>query len=431
MAAPQHRIADLIRGPGELSFEARLDGFDPQRLWIRTATEVEPGPDAVLPACALPAMRSGGTLTLEQPVCPRMLRGQREYQGVQRAWSFGWEDIKTPLEEVEVIAPTRAPATRQATGRVAAFFSGGVDSWATVLGNREITDLIFVRGVDLLPRFTHQAGLADATEAKLREAAGELGLTFHVAETNLRDFSDPIVPWDYYSACPLVAIALFFEPLFDRVLIAGDTDYETQRPYGSGRLVDQLWSTEMLEIVDAEGRTSREERLERVAKHPLVQRTLRVCWENPEGAYNCGRCRKCMVTKISLEAFGLREAVETFDSELDLGLLDDYEVAAPIALVFWEDVLGTVREHGREDLERAVEPVVARGRRNLDLPTWHRYRHGRLDFEPPSGAELERAWREREEIEALLASRSWRLTAPLRRLGAWARARIGTSRIRF
>lgn len=411
---PAHRIADLRMEPGHLSFEARLAGRDGQRVWIRTAGEFEPGPDAALAACVMPAMRSGGTLTLEHPVSPRMLRGLREYQGIQRAWSFGWDEFDPPLEEVEVIAPARAPATQQATGRVAAFFSGGVDSWATVLENPDLTDLIFVRGVDLLPRFAHQGDLADVTEERLRDAADELGLTLHIAETNLREFSDPIIPWDFYSECPLVAIALFFEPLFDRVLIAGDTDYETQPPMGSARLVDQLLSTEALEIVDAGGRTNREDRLERVAKHPAAQRTLRVCWENPDGAYNCGRCRKCMVTKISLEALGMREAVETFDPELDLDLLEDYEVAAPISLVFWEDALATVREHGREDLARAVEPVVARGRRNLGLPSWHRYRHGRLDFEPPTGLELERAWREHKEI---LRSRSWRLTEPLRRLG--------------
>ena len=50
-----------------------------------------------------------------------------------------------------------------------------------------------------------------------------------------------------------------------RVLIAGDSDYEVQVTHGANRLVDQLWSTENLEIVDDGGRFSRVERVRRIA----------------------------------------------------------------------------------------------------------------------------------------------------------------------
>ncbi len=95
--------------------------------------------------CAMPAMRAGGSLTMEERVSPRLLRNQREFQAIQRAWSLGWEDDGEPLHEVEIHAHPRAVEPRYG-GRVATFFSGGVDSWATVLNNPDITDLIFVRG---------------------------------------------------------------------------------------------------------------------------------------------------------------------------------------------------------------------------------------------------------------------------------------------
>ncbi len=63
-------------------------------------------------------------------------------------------------------------------------------------------------------------------------------------------------------------MALFLAPLFDRVLIAGDSDYEAQVRFGANLLVDQLWSTEELEIVDDDGRFSRMDRLERVVESP-------------------------------------------------------------------------------------------------------------------------------------------------------------------
>jgi hypothetical protein len=418
-AAGGHRISNLRTAPGELSFEARVAG-DPKRVWLRTETEVVPNADAALAACLLPAMVSGGTLRIEEPLSPRLLRTQREYQAIQRAWSLGWNFVSEPLREVRVLAPTREPETRPPSGRVAAFFSGGVDSWATVLENPDLTDLVFVRGLDLIPGAEKHRGLAEEVERRLRWAAGRLGLPLHVVETNVRELSDPLLPWDAYNPGALAAVALFLAPLFDRVLIASDSDHETQVPLGTSRMIDQLWSTETLEVCDDGGRLRREERLRRVAAHPLARETLRVCWENPDGAYNCGRCRKCMLTMISLEAFGMRHEVTTFPPDLDLGLLAAYEISSPIQLVLWEDALETTRRMERPDLERAVAPVVAGGKRAMGLPDSYRVRSRRSPPEGGSqGGHDDELLRTRQRLEEVLGSSSWRLTAPLRRLRAW------------
>jgi glycosyltransferase involved in cell wall biosynthesis len=370
---PEHEVANLRRAPGELRFEARV-GCRVEEIWFRTDSPLTPSADAALPACLIPAMRAGGTLRLEDPVSPRMLRTQREFQAIQSAWSHDWEFGHPPLQEVEVLAPTRVPDPPARPGRVAAFFSGGVDSFSTVLSNPDLTDLIFVRGTDILPRNPHQAGLADRVEARLRDAAEELGLSLHSVETNVRDLADPLVRWETYFNSAMVAVSLFMAPLFERVLMANMTDHETQVPIASGRLVDQLWSTERIELVSDGGRFSREERLRRISRHPVVQRTLRVCWHNPDGAYNCGRCRKCLLTMLSLEALGVRDLFTTFPSELDLGLVPDLEFDQRILLPTWEDALDTIRGAGRPDLERPVEALLARGKPNVGLPSSHRTR---------------------------------------------------------
>jgi hypothetical protein len=411
-SSPTHEIADLTRVPGELSFEVRI-GQEARRLWIRTVTPVTPPADAALAACLMPAMRCGGTLSTTDPVSPRLLRTQREFQAIQRYWSLDWDFGHEPLREVEVQAPTRTPEERP-KGRVAAFFSGGVDSWSTVLTNPDITDLIFVRGLDLVPGAAHQVDLADEVEARLGDAAAALGMPLHIVETNIRDLSDQLLRWETYYSCPMVAIALFFEPLFERVLIASDTDHQTQPPLGGSRMVDQLWSTELLEIVDDGGRFTRQRRLELIVDHPIVQQTLRVCWENPDGKYNCGRCRKCMLTMVSLEAMGARERILTFPPELDLRLFADFEILVPVSLVLWEDALETMRTAGRTDLEQAIEPMVVRGRRNLGLPPSYRSRKRTAATDEPQTA----AHEAQAQLETIFSSHSWRLTAPLRRLGA-------------
>jgi hypothetical protein len=225
----------------------------------------------------------------------------------------------------------------------------------------------------------------------------------------------------------MIAVALFLEPLFERVLIASDTDHETQLPLGTGRMVDQLWSTERLEIVDDGGRLNREQRIELISDHPVVRETLRVCWENAGGAYNCGRCRKCMLTTIPLEALGVRQEFTSFPDDFDLDLLAGFTVSSAISLALWEDVLETTRRANRPDLEAAVEALVERGKRGFGLPPSYRGRQA------AAGQGLVGALRQTErraataeqeaevtgaQLDAVLTSRSWRLTEPLRRLGA-------------
>jgi hypothetical protein len=373
MGVEGHRITELRTAPGELSFKAEVGGLQPT-IWFRTEADETPTADAALAGCLLPAMVAGGALTLEDPVSPRLLRTQREYQSIHQAWSLDWLPDYPRLREVEVDAPVRRPPAAAQEGRVAAFFSGGVDSWATVLANPDITDLVFVRGIDILPHLAHQQGLADRVEVRLREAAGELGLSFRAVETNLRELTDPLVPWEAYCACATATVALFMAPLYERVMIAGTTDHATQPAVGPSRMVNQLLSTECLEVVEDGGLFNREQKIEAICDHPVVRRSLRVCWQNPDGAYNCGRCRKCLMTMVSLEAIGARGQIATFPSELDLELVSEIPIDQLIALTLAEDLLDTTRAAGRPDLERPVETIVARGKRTFDLAPNHRSR---------------------------------------------------------
>jgi hypothetical protein len=397
-----HEITNLRTAPGELSFDARI-GERTTNVWFRTESPMTPTADAALAAAAMPAMAYGGILQMSDPVSPRLLRGQREYQAIQRVWSLDWV-FGEPLREVEVVAPTRDTDPSPRAGRVAAFFSGGVDSWGTVLGNPDITDLIFVRGFDLAYAGPH-ARLADEVEERLRAAADELELTLHMVTTNVREMSDRHVLWDVYYGSADAAVALFLAPLFDRVLIASDADYEVQGRWGTNWLVDQNWSTETLEIVDDGGRYSRMERLRRLAEDPVACRTLRVCWENPGAAYNCGRCRKCLMTLIGLEALGVRERVTSFPPELDLDreVLSGIAINNPVSLSFWEDILDTSRMASRADLEAAVAPVVAKARAGLGFTRNQRQR--RRPGPSPSGAAQSEALYPTDSPPALFASR--------------------------
>ncbi len=398
-----HQVRALSQSPGELSFEARI-GDRSQRLWIRTDAPVVPAAEAALAACLIPAMRLGGRLSLPVPVSPRLLRTQREFQAIQQSWSRQWAFPDLLLHPVEVEAATAKPEPPAEPGRVAAFFSGGVDSWATVLTNPDITDLIFVRGFDLRPGVEEQLALADEVEAGLRDAAAALGLPLHVVDTNLRELSDPLVRWDIFFGCAAAAVALALSPLFERVHIATDSDHEVQIKYGANYGVDGLLSTEQLEIVDDGGSRSRMERVELIAGHPAVQNSLRVCWQNPGGAYNCGRCPKCLMTMAALEAVGRRAEVKTFPPTLALEAIAAVELEQRVLLTLWEDVLDAARAAHRDDLERAIEPVLARGKRNLGLPPAFRRRSTPGPPASPRIAVVIPAWNQAEYLAGAIES---------------------------
>ena len=418
MPSPVNSLSDLVLSPGLLEFDAQI-GPKSHRLWIKgeggEAGAVTPHADSALALGLVPAMTEGGVLRVEGEVSPRVLRMQREFQGIERAWSLGWNSGAPPLEEVAVEAGMRTIPAPDRNDRVAAFFSGGVDSWATLLSEPEITDLIFVKGVDILPSLTPlHVGLGERVEAALGEVAAEMGKRLHVVEVNIREFSEPLIEWGFFFNSTLSAIALYFEPLFDRVLIPSDTNHLNQPPYGSSRMIDGLWSSEAIEIVDHGGRLTRIERIRLIAQNPLVQRSLRVCYMNHDRLYNCGRCPKCNYTMICLEALGMRAKFTTFPDEFDFTVLEDYVPAEQIHLVLWEEALQLVEECAREDLAAVVRPLVERGRRNLTDPAL-------IAAAEEASAAQEEAAAVRAQLNEVLGSTSWRATEPLRRAGIIAR----------
>lgn len=401
---PVQELANLVLAPGRIEFDARV-GPEPQRLFIKgvggEAAEVLPHADAALALGLLPAMREGGTLRVDGEISPRVLRMQREFQEIQRTWWPHWSPQEPPLKQVAVEAAARKVPVGRGNGHVAAFFSGGVDSWATILAEPEITDLIFVKGTDINPSLSpRHVGLGERVERMLREMAGEMGKALHVVELTIREFSDPLVHWSGFYNSVLCGVALFFESMFDRVLIPTDSDHATQQPIGASRMIDALWSSEALEIIDHGGRLSRFERTRLIAESPLVQKSLRVCYMNYDRAYNCGRCPKCNVTMLALEAIGAREKFKTFPGEFDFSMLEDYVPPAMINLLLWKELLGGIEECGRDDLAAVVRPVVGRGDRHF--------------ADPALIAAQEEAAAAQAALREVLGSTSWRLTKPLR-----------------
>lgn len=352
-----HTIRNVRRGPGTLELDVRI-GPVARSVWVLTSEPVVPRQDAGVPPAVLTAMRYGGTLEVPVTVSPRLLRGAGEIQAAMSAWSRTWALTGGPLREVEIAPAGLASEDVPSQRRVAAFFSGGVDSFATVLARPEITDLVFVAGFDVPLAQREKIAMVDA---HLARAAADLGKRFIRVDTNLRRLTDELLDWRVVFGSGLAMVSMCLAEALGRVHISGFTGYDLLTPNGSHPAIDHHWAPEGLEIFH-DARWDRAQRVARIAGDPVVRRSLRVCWQHTE-KLNCGICRKCLATMAPLDALGALEMVETFPA-LDLGRLAAVDVSDPTLDGFWHGNLALAREHGaRKELIRALDAVTAAIRR--------------------------------------------------------------------
>lgn len=312
------------------------------------------GADPFLPALLLPAMQAGEPLRIAGAVSPRLLAGAARIQDIFHVWNRRYR--KVPV--------AAAPETPQATGPagrgVGCFFSGGVDSFYSLLEHAdEITALVTVYGFDIpLAAGALRAQVATA----VRAVARALGVALVEVETDLCAMAGAErVRWRLYQGGALASVALLLAPLFSRVIVPASHSYAQLFPWGTHPLVDPLWSTEEVELVHDGCEATRNEKVARVAGSPVALRWLRVCYENRDGAYNCGACEKCLRTMVALRAVGALDRCATFDRPLDLAAVARMDVEDVSARGFAEDNLRFVEARGGDPALTAALRASLRG----------------------------------------------------------------------
>ncbi|MGE3621124.1 MAG: hypothetical protein AB7L84_11750 [Acidimicrobiia bacterium] len=319
------------------------------------------GPEAAVAAGLMPAMARGEPLVVDQPVSARLATATTRLGEILATWDRALHPGAPRLSLVPLVAPVRhpdgdrpapvpraaavdpgadrpapasraaavdprgprpvarpAPASRAAVvdprgprpvARPAAcFFTGGVDSFHSVLRHRDDLDaLVFVHGFDLSDDL--DAPLNRMVGERVRVAADALGLPLIEVGSDLPAFGRAFgLSWDDYHGAALAAVALLLAPRFATFHVPATTTYAELYPLGSHPLTDPLWSTEDVEIVHDGADVTRVDKLRALAEHPVARQHLRVCFENRDGRYNCGRCEKCVRTGVAVRIAGVEGA---------------------------------------------------------------------------------------------------------------------------
>jgi hypothetical protein len=337
---------------------------DPFDLWFRVrGARPQMEPEALVSAVLPVAMGLGedidlGGLRLD----PAFAAGTGTWQEAFATW---YPDRLRPVD----LGSHRSRRGGNRAAGVGCFFTGGVDSFHSVLANRErLTHLVFVHGFDV-PLEGLPALRADVTE-HVQAAALELGLSLIEVETNLHDFSDTRQsPWGTtYHGVALATVAHLLSGVLGEVLIGATHAYADLFPYGSHPLTDPLLSSSGLRLVHHGCEADRVEKVIACAASPVALRHLRVCWENRDGTYNCGTCKKCLRTMIALEIAGNLEGCATLphviglDQVRALPLGDVNTLARHAELIAHLRALGTQPEllEACEDVVRTYDPAEMR-----------------------------------------------------------------------
>lgn len=272
--------------------------------------------DAFVAGLLLPAMQAGENLKMDAPVSPLLMGRVEEITQMLTTW---WPRLRSVQVEAPVAVPERSGTA------IGLFFSGGVDSYYTLLKNMEdhptgddaITHLLFVLGAD--SRYGYDQTYMDRITTLMQEVSGETGKRAIILECNLR-WLFPDLNWLIYHGSAMISIALALSPLFKRSLLSASQPPDPLIPWGSHPHLDPLWATEGIEIVHAGGEVYRTEKIaSHISRSELALRTLRVCFEVEQQPKNCGRCRKCLQTMVALHAAGALERCSTFVRPLKVG----------------------------------------------------------------------------------------------------------------
>ena len=355
----KERTDTSVRAIGSVEFE------DSDRPRTEVSYEVPPefedslvaNPDAFLVGAVLPAARNGERrVAVDGEVCPRVANGVVDaLHWLAHWWGPSWRKLQVEAK------PRPQPLARQGGRRTALFLSGGVDSMAALRLNRlrvprthpaSIADGILVRGFSK----RDDLNFAPALEGG-RAVAEDTGITLVPVATNVRmlDRDSDFWVWQFHSAA-LCSAAHVLVDRISTIHLASSYDVPNVEPVGSHPVLDPNYASYELAVLHDGVQLSRMAKTKIVAEWPAGLANLRVCTARPEiGARNCGRCEKCVRTRLQLLALGAAVPDATFGTRpLTPESIADISIHTKYGAMCYTDCIDGLERQGMHDLARAA-----------------------------------------------------------------------------
>lgn len=342
----------------------------PRRVFFEITGDVLPPPlevhDFAVLSALIVAMREGRPIHVEGPVTERLIRGLEEFQ---EAWTL-WRRKYTP---VRITADQIIQGGPHSTRRGVFAFSGGVDGTFALLRHHKAraglrtarpVAAMLVHGFDIP---LGEQGAFERARRSVADVIGALGLPLAIVRTNWRSEASWVWPQEYLAG--LSACLHQFRGIANVGVLGAGEDYaHLEQPWGSNNpITNHLLSGSGFEIHTEGAGFTRTQRVGLICDYPEIAAKLRVCWEGPVTGGNCGRCEKCIRTKLNFMANKARPV--SFDGEATHAQILGLAARSRLQLAFLEEILSSAKANGaRGPWMTSLALAIARNR--LMLPAW-------------------------------------------------------------
>lgn len=287
-AAPPVHIGWVRHDPLANSVCAQVDGHP---VWFQgEGAPLTRSPEAFAAAFLLAAAMEGRALTVETGLNADFIEACRRVMGVSASWWSHPSPVPGPVS-----ARPAESADGAAASSLTLCFSGGVDSFYSL--NRFRPDrLVMATGYDI-PLENIPAWRSAETAAA--HAASAAGIPIDFIRSNLREH--PLIrrhSWERIHGGALIALGLLLRKTSGSLGISASYPLHGLHPWGTHPELDPLWSTGELAVRHLGADLDRVGKIRAVGVHPVFLENLRVCWEAPTAAGNCGRCEKCLRNRL-------------------------------------------------------------------------------------------------------------------------------------
>jgi len=293
---------------GSVELRAIIETPDGNRrpLWYKRPEEsaniASETHDLFLVACLFLAMHTAEKVEVHGRVSRSLLENLEEFI---RAWHC-WRPTIYHIPELDVEEPYSIQRTEN---QVVCAFSGGVDACCALFRHvtrlagrrsRPIRNAVLVHGFDIPLADTVAL---EAAQTSARAIVSSLGVPLHVISTNSYEFC---FNWEDAFYSQAVAAMMASASSCNGCVIGGCEPYsDFPIPWGSNPVTNPLLSSAEFSVTTDGLELGRVDKVKLIAGWPEARRNLRVCWQAGADGRNCGRCEKCIRTKLEFLCHGI------------------------------------------------------------------------------------------------------------------------------
>ncbi|MGS0695186.1 hypothetical protein [Shewanella sp. 0m-4] len=315
-------------------------------LWFQFDKNITPPHDedcnSYLLATIMDAMKERRSIEVRGSVSKELLSNLVEYQAAWSKW------LPETYQSINITCQQVREQQAKVDGAICAF-SGGVDATFSVwmhsqkrnsYRSQDIKLCSLVHGFDI--PIEDETAFSNARNT-IHETLSNIDLTLFPIKTNFRKISR--VNWEHSHACALISALGNFKNSAGTCIIGSSEPYSSLViPWGSSPITDHLLSSDDFSVIHDGASHSRTEKVKDISDWQTGLKNLRVCWQGDLKDRNCGKCEKCVRTKLNFLATNT-PIPSCFPKSDIVKDLQKIKLKNMLALSEWQGILTYAKNH--------------------------------------------------------------------------------------